>query len=116
MNIRFRILLRNRQLFNDFTLPVFRHLAIAQEGGHHAFMPQILAPCFEILRRFANLFTETSQGVAETVRIEVWQSGFFECFPENLANWCGGAPMLALQSDNAKLLMRIDTGFRHWKQ
>jgi hypothetical protein len=43
--------LRERQSPNDFCLPSGWDRAVAGKGGHDLLVPEILAPCFELLGR-----------------------------------------------------------------
>lgn len=66
-------------------------------------MPKVLAPRLELFGRLANLLAELDESISETVRVEIWQTGTDEGFPEDHANRRGIAPVLPLQTGHFKL-------------
>ena len=56
---------------DDFRLAVRGDGAVGREGRQHAFMGEVLAPGFELLRRPAELFGKRSQRFPEAMRVEV---------------------------------------------
>ena len=67
------------QRLNDLPLPARRHCAVAQERGQHTFVPQVLAPCLELLGVIARGLPELDQGGSQAVRVEVRQPRRLEC-------------------------------------
>ena len=53
--------LRLGEALDDLTLPPGADLAIAVEGCQNSLVPEILAPCFELLRRLADFLAAVDQ-------------------------------------------------------
>ena len=68
---------------HDLRLPVRRDLTIAGKGGQNLLVPEILAPCLELLRRPASLLAEPCQCVPEAMRVEAGQADRLECLSKN---------------------------------
>lgn len=62
---------RQSQLPNNLPLPMRRHVPIAIKSRQHTFMPQILAPGFELFGRLATFLAQADECAAQAVRVEV---------------------------------------------
>ena len=58
-------------------------------------MPEVLAPCLELLRRLAKPFAHLRQRVPQAVRVIVGQPRRLERLPEDVADRRRVRPMLA---------------------
>src|SRR5262249_8512545 len=57
------------------------------------------------------LLTECRKRVADTVRVEIGQTGRSKCLPENRSHRCCVAPVPAGQANSGKLLVGIKGNF-----
>ncbi len=62
-----------------------RHIPVSLHNGAEVLVSNVVAPGFELLQRFAMLFCQRRQQVAENVRMAIAQSGILECGLESVA-------------------------------
>lgn len=96
---------RCRQSAHDFALSLECNLTIAQKGCQHLFMPEVLAPRFELFRRLADVLAELDKGVPEAMGIEIRQAGTPKCLAKDRPNGRGAAPAFPCQPCDFKLAL-----------
>lgn len=107
---------RRTEASYNFALSSFRDGAIGEQRRQYAFMPKVLAPSFELLRRPTEPFAYLRQRVPQAVRMIVRQSRGLERLPKNVADWRRVCPMLARQLHMLELSSRTDCRQRFGKQ
>src|SRR5262249_9147028 len=96
------------QLANDVALARAPDRAITVKGRQDAVVPEILAPCFELLRRATTHFAHLNERFPQAMRIEVCEPGPLEGLLEDRANWCSAAPVLPFQRERVELPIATD--------
>ena len=96
---------RAAERFHDFALALRRDPAIAPQRGKYALMPQVLAPCLQVLGRLAKAVSKLHERIAQAVRVEVGQSGRFKCLPKNPTYWPRAAPVVATNPNRLELVI-----------
>ena len=84
------------QPFQYFRLSLPANFPVAGEGRQNIFMPEVLAPCLELLGCHGVFLPELCLGASKAVRVKVWQANTVEGFPKDGSYRAGGAPVLAL--------------------
>ena len=80
-------------------------------------MPEVLAPCLVLFRGVAQLLAETSQRLAQAVRVEVRETCIGEGFPEDSADRAGALPAGAGQTHGLELvagILLVLSGRKEW--
>src|SRR5687767_6260471 len=93
---------RPAEPLDDLALPMLVDAAVARQGRHHLLVAEILAPGLQLLGRPAALLPNTSERVAEAVRVEVRQARPLERRPENASYRVGIAPVPPLEPARAE--------------
>jgi hypothetical protein len=73
---------------------------------------EVLGPSLVLLRRLADFAAEKRQGFPEAMRVEVGQAGRREGILENLSDWAGAAPVLAVEARCLEMPSVTDHDFR----
>ncbi len=69
-------------------------------------MPEVLAPCLELLWSLAKVLAKSGKCLSEAVRMEVLQVRVGEGFAEDRPNWRRIAPVLPVKAGDFKLAAR----------
>jgi hypothetical protein len=111
-------MLLTSQRTNDFRLPFLSNLAVAGKRRHDTFMPKVLRPSLEFLRRLANLLPEQGEGLTEGMGmgIEIPEPHSLESRSENRPNRCGVRPTLTIEPGDFKMTARTKCDARRRKE
>ena len=77
---------RSAQLTHELGLSGRWDCSVVNEGGHHAFVAEVLAPSLKLLLRELQVKGKLHQGLSETVRTVVAQARSFEGDLEDLSD------------------------------
>jgi hypothetical protein len=100
----------------EWALAQAANVAIAGEGRKHMIVPQVLRPCFIMLRRSRKGRRKQSQRFPEAMRIEVRQAGLSKSVLEDRPNRTSATPVPTVQSGCRESRIRAHRDFRHKKQ